>query len=266
MNDKDASKTMIDATEVALVATGAIVGGQGGAALGVLSVLANKMIRPLEHFRRAREGRFLQRVFHFLEANDPDGAAKFVAEHADSEQFSDALDRGYERMRRTFDPFAEECVCVLVADYIGSGSVTDRRFVRTGGLLEVSDKATLATMTLVCEAHLIAIKVNGPGTLGIVFHSGGVPAKKSPFFFVAMYQGPKVIGISEDFEAPTNLERVLAQMGSHDFGETLRGFGHAAPENRGEGAPSSSHQFRPTDQIGMSSLHRYLAPLRKTTA
>lgn len=141
MSEKEKSKPIVDATEIALVTTGAIIGGPPGAALGVLGVLANKMVSPLQRFRRAREDKFLERVSHFLEANDAEGAAQSVAEHAADEQFSDALDRGYEKMRRAFDPLAEECICVLVADHIHSGSVTDRRFVRTGNLLEVSDKA-----------------------------------------------------------------------------------------------------------------------------
>jgi len=94
MSKEHRSERIVDATEVALVTTGALVGGPAGAAFGVLGVLANKMILPLDHFRRAREIRFLERVSYFLEANDPEGAAQFVAEHAVDEQFLDALDRG----------------------------------------------------------------------------------------------------------------------------------------------------------------------------
>jgi hypothetical protein len=100
---------------------------------------------------------------------------------------------------------------------------------------------------------------------GILFHSPGVPDQRGPFFFVAMYDGSKDIGLSEDFEAPANLERVLVQLESQDFCEIRRGLGRSAPEGRKDGHPSSHHQFRPSDEVAMVSLHRYLAPVRNTT-
>lgn len=265
MSKEHKSDRVVDATEVALVTTGALVGGPAGAALGVLGVLANKMLLPLQHFRRAREIRFLERVSHFLEANDPEGAALFVAEHAVDEHFLDALDRGYEKMRRAFDPLAEECICVLVADHIRSASVTDRRFVRAGNLLEVSDKAILTALNQLCEAYLAAMKPGGTGTLGTVFVSQGVPSRRDPFFFVAMSHESKVLAVSNDFEAPTNFDRVLLLLANHGFGETSLPFSESAPEGRGEGDPSSIHVFRPADHVAMVSLHRYLAPVRGST-
>lgn len=265
MTEEYKSDRIIDATEVALAATGALVGGPAGAALGVLGVLANKMLLPLHHFRRAREVRFLERVSHFLEANDPEGAAQFVAEHAVDEQFLDALDRGYEKMRRAFDPLAEECICVLVADHIRSASVTDRRFIRAGNLLEVADKAILTALSRLCEAYLAAMKPGGPGALGTVFVSKGVPSKRDPFFFVAIYDESKVLGVSNDFEAPANLDRVLLLLANHGFGETVLPFSESPPEGRDEGDPSSNHVFRPADHVALVGLHRYLAPVRGST-
>jgi hypothetical protein len=267
VSQEDKAKLIVDAAEIALVTTGAIVGGPPGAALGVLGVLANKMVSPLQRFRRRREHRFLERVSHFLEADDAEGAAQFVAEHAADEQFSDALDRGYEKMRRAFDPLAEECICVLVADHIRSGAVTDRRFVRAGNLLEVSDKADLTTINSICEAYVAATRINGAGVLGIVFHCRGVPNKRGPFFFVVAYERSKVItGISENLDAPANFERVVLQMESHGFGETFRGFGESPPDDRKEGGPSSLLELRPSDHAAMLSLYRYLAPVRGATS
>jgi hypothetical protein len=256
------SKPIVDATEIALVTAGAIVGGPPGAALGVLGVLANKMLSPLERFRRARLARFLERVSHFLEENDPEGAAQFVSEHVTDEQFTDALDRGFEKMRRAFDPLAEECICVLVADHVRSGALTDRRFARAGNLLEVSDRAILTTINGICEAYVAATKLTGSGTLGIVFHSRGVPDKRGPFFFVAVYDRSKVIGISDNLEAPANFERVVLLLENHGFGETFRGLGEAPPRDRQEGGPSSLLELRPSDHEAILSLYRYLAPAR----
>ena len=111
---------------------------------------------------------------------------------------------------------------------------------------------------------MAATTPSGPGTLGIVFHCRGVPNKKGPFFFVVMYERAKVIGMSEDFEAPANFERVVLQLESHGFGETFRGLGERPPEGRREGGPSSLLELRPSDHFAMLSLHRYLAPVRAT--
>lgn len=156
----------------------------------------------------------------------------------------------------------EQCICVLVADHIRSASVTDRRFIRAGNLLEVSDKAILTALNQLCEAYLAAMKAGGPGTLGTVFVSQGVPSKRDPLFFVAMSDESKVLGVSNDFEAPTNFDRVLLLLANHGFGETPLPFSESPPEGRDEGDPSSIHVFRPADHVAMVSLHRYLAPVR----
>ena len=93
--------------------------------------------------------------------------------------------------------------------------MTDRRFIRAGNLLEVADKAILTALNQLCEAYLAAMKPGGPGTLATVFVSQGVPTKREPFFFVAMSDGSKFLGVSNDFEAQTNFERVLLLLANH---------------------------------------------------
>ena len=143
--------------------------------------------------------------------------------------------------------------------------MTDRRFIRAGNLLEVADKAILTALNQLCEAYLAAMKPGGPGTLATVFVSQGVPTKREPFFFVAMSDGSKFLGVSNDFEAQTNFERVLLLLANHGFGETLLAFSESPPEGRDAGDPSSIHVFRPADHAAMVCLHRYLAPVRGST-
>ncbi len=260
------SDGVADAAEVGLVVTGAAIGGPVGAGLGVAAVLAAKVPKALRRGKEARLARFINQVVHYLEANDPEGAAEFVALHSETDTFADTLDRGYEAMRRTFDPAAEECICLLTADHARLGKPTDRRFVRAAALLEICDLSMLQTLNSITTAYLSALGEAGHGVLRILFDRHAHPEMPASFFIEA-YDGPTLVGTSEEVPRPDNLERALSHLVQYDYGLSWWGGGTLPRGNRhSRGAtPSSVHKFKNSDDESMRSLHRYLAPVRRGT-
>jgi hypothetical protein len=259
------TQPLVDVVEVGVVATGAVVGGAAGAGLGVAAVLVNKLGSALTAWRLSKQSRFLERVCHYLDEDDPEAAAAFVLRNAETDQFVDTLERGYEAMRRAFDPLAAECLCLLTADHARSGRPTDRRFTRAAALLEQCDRPLLSTLNSVAQAYSDAIAGAATPDRGrTLFSSRGDPeANRGPFFFVVAYDQPNPIRSSHDVPAPSNLDRALAQMAQNGLGLTWTGLGASPPEERRAGNPNSEHHFHTSDDDRMRDLYRYLAPARR---
>lgn len=253
---------VITASEVALAATAAIVGGPVGAAAGLAGVIASKLTAPLERRRIARERRFLNHVAYFLEVDDPEGAAEFVAENATSDEFADVLERGFEQMKRALDPLAEECICLLTAEHLRRPHAHPKEFSACGRLLESSDAQSLRGLETISSAYVEAYSTLPLGTSGILFDSFGIPNQRNAFFFVATYQNPGMHSTSARRDSPPNLLRLLMQMATHGFGTVWQGFGTVAPPELRDGNPSCRHRFTIADVEPMKRLHAVLAPTR----
>jgi hypothetical protein len=261
-NDKE---FIVDATEVALVTGGAIVGGSVGAGLSVAAALVSKLARSLERRTAQRQTRFLEMVGNYLDANDPHGAATFVDQAVGTDEFADVLERGYERMRRSYDPLAEECICLLTAEHLRVGRPSAREYVAAGALLEASDAPLLLGIHTVVSAYFEAASQHESTGL-ILFDSSGIPQTRGPFFFVVNYARGDVIGRSERIDAPPTLKRALTMMDQHGFGSMWHGMGAAAPEDLSEGGPSCRHDFASSDRASIHLLGRCLTPVGKRRA
>ena len=260
--DDDNKKKAVDAAEIALVVTATAIGGPVGSGLSLAGTIAGKLYSSLERQRANRTARFLKRVGFYLEENDPAGAASFVADKAATDEFADVLERGFERMMKAYNPLAEECICLLTAEYLRLHEPIIRDFAACGDLLVASDTDTLSTLSNITSAYFEAYSDGNVGPKGILFDSSGIPKKTGPFFFIVNYVHDNKI-ISPTFESHTNLRRVPILMENHGLGRIPHVTVESAPTEMNQGNPQCEYYFGPEDDIPMKRLHSCLAPVRR---
>jgi hypothetical protein len=264
MDRKPKSEYAVGATELALVTTGAIVGGPAGAAIGVGASVLAKLGSAMNLWRDAKQSQFLSKVSFYLSEDSPEAAAAFINDHANRDEFVDTLERGYVALRRSFDPLAAECICLLTAEHARLGSPPDRTFARAAALLEESDEEDLTTLQEVVAAYVSTVGLGEIAGTRILFASRGTSKdRQDPFFFVAAYREAKPFAISDNVPSRPNLDRVLAHLSHHGFGTIWSGLGASPPPERSEGRPNSVHHFSSADDSRMTDLHTYLAPVRR---
>lgn len=268
MTSKDKEEGVANVAELGLVATGAAIGGPVGAGVGLAAALVAKLPKALQRGRKVREARFVERVAHYLEEDDADGAAEFIASHSETPEFAGTLERGYEAMRRALDPAAEECICLLTADHSRQGRPTDRRFVRAAALLEACDLLRLRTLNLITTAYIAAGEEGNRRRLFLDF--GASVANRPPSFVVIAFSGREHVGVSGQVFAPKNLRRLLVDLAHYDYGEEWRS------GSGGGGLPveiaklrrygTCAFRFLHEHHEAVHALHRYLAPVRLMAA
>lgn len=259
-----------DVTEVGLVATGAAIGGPAGAALGLGAAFVAKVPKALKRGRATRQARFIERVIHYLEEDDPAGAADFIASKSDTAEFADTLERGYEAMRRALDPATEECICLLTADHARQGRPADRRFVRAAALLEVCDLSMLRTLNLITTAYT-AMGEESSHRLLYTCKVLSATATVPPFLVIVAYSGDEQVGMSGIAPAPKNIRRLLIDLAHYDYGDE---WPIAIESTQPVGLPVvgsyavCNYWFPREHHETILALHRYLAPVRRmmTTA
>jgi len=229
-----------------------------GAAAGLAQALASVAGPLLEKRREERARNFLARVAHYLATEDPEAAARFAAGEAETEAFADTLERGYEQIRRAFDPLARECLCLLVAQHALAPDPVSQRgdFVTVGALLERSDEAGLAAADTVASL-LATFPVEQPGRV-VLF----VTRAPAGVFLWTERGAPDRRWTGVKHMRAEVRRSLLSSLAAAGLGFHHTGTGGAPPKGAPQEDASSDFEFTARDAGRMLLLHRCLAPVR----
>jgi len=243
---------MVDAATGLVAATG--VGSALVAAPALVSALAGVVGPALERRRQERGRKYIERVVYHLATQNPEAAASFTSGNADRTEFVDAIERGYEQIRRAFDPLARECICLLVAQHaLAADGRVPSDFVSVGSLLERSDLTDLVCAEAIATKYAELAPRENESV--VVFQwTGGI-------FLVASAGRPMRFTPNAQVRGD-DVRATMTLMAASGIGRLWSGAGDSPPEGAPNAEAGSQYSFVARDRERVQLLSRCLEPVR----